>query len=384
MGVEIQEVETGRALRCFVRLPWTIYHPTDPWVPPLLSDQKKQFSPSHHPFYHHAEVKLYLALIEGEPAGRIAAIINRNHNEFHKDRVGFFGFFETVENREVAHRLLEAAAKFLRDRGMEVMRGPMSFSTNEQCGLLVEGFELAPYIMMPYNQAYYGEMLESFGCRKAKDLYAYYLSPQIYEQRINVLAKRVATRLRIALRPVNLRHFQEEINVIRGIYNSAWERNWGFVPMTDEEFSYVAHDLKKIVNPRFVIIGEIEGKAIGFALALPNWNIVLKRLNGRMFPLGILKALWYQRKIRQVRIITMGVLKEYRGKGIDILFYHKLFETGQELGPYEGEMSWILEDNEMMNRALEDLGAKLYKRYRIYDYPLDKKASGALSERGSD
>lgn len=370
MGVEIQEVEPGRALRCFIRFPWTIYDVTDPWVPPLLSDEKKQFSPHYHPFYRHADVKLYLATLNGEPAGRIAAIVNRNHNEFHQDRVGFFGFFEAVQQWEVAHQLLEAAARFLRDRGMEVMRGPMSFSTNEQCGLLIEGFDLAPYILMPYNPAYYKDLLESFGCRKAKDLYAYYLSRELYEQRVNVLASRVAKRLAIELRCVNLRRFQEEVDVIHGIYNSAWEENWGFVPMTDEEFAYMARELRKIVNPRLVIIGEMEGKAIGFLLALPNWNSVLKRLNGRMFPFGIFKALWYQRTITQVRIITMGVLKEYRRKGVDILFYQKLFELGQELGLHEGEMSWILEDNEMMNRALEDVGAKLYKRYRIYDYPL--------------
>ena len=370
MGVEIQEVETGRALRCFIRLPWKIYSPSDPWVPPLLSDQKKQFSPGHHPFYRHAEVKLYLAMLNGEPAGRIAAIINRNHNDFHQDRVGFFGFFEAVQHREVAHRLLDAAARFLRDRGMEVMRGPMSFSTNEQCGLLIKGFELPPHIMMSYNPPYYAEMLESFGCHKAKDLYAYYVTREFYEQRVNVLARRVAKRLPIVLRPLNMRHFQEEVNVIRGIYNSAWERNWGFVPMTDEEFAYMARDLKKIVDPRLVTIGEMEGRPIGFLLALPNWNIVLKRLNGRMFPFGIFKALWYQRKINQVRVITMGVIKEYRRKGIDILFYHKIFEGGPERGYYEAEMSWILEDNEMMNRALENLGAELCKRYRIYDYSL--------------
>jgi GNAT superfamily N-acetyltransferase len=370
MGVEIEEVETGRALRCFIRLPWKIYGPADQWVPPLLSDEKKQFSPRRHPFYRHAEVKLYLAMLNGEPAGRIAAIINRNHNEFHQDEVGFFGFFETVQQWEVAHRLLDAAAGFLRERGMKVMRGPMSFSTNEQCGLLIEGFDMPPYIMMPYNRPYYAEVLESFGCGKAKDLYAYYLSRGLYEQRINALAQRVAKRLPITLRPANLRRFEEEVQIIRDIYNSAWERNWGFVPMTDEEFIYVARDLKKIVNPQLVIIGEMEGKAVGFLLALPNWNRVLEHLNGRLFPFGIFKAFWYQRKITQVRIITMGVVKEHRRKGIDILFYHKLFELGVRLGVYEGEMSWILEDNELMNRALEDIGAKLYKRYRIYDYSL--------------
>lgn len=368
--ITVREVATKRDLQKFIRLPWMIYKGIEQWVPPLLSEEKKLFDPEHHPFYKHSKVKLFLAEKNGNPVGRIAGIVNFKHNEFHNDRVGFFGFFECINDQEVASALFDKVAEFLRSQDRDTIRGPMNFSTNETCGLLIEGYELPPFVMMPYNPPYYKELIERYGFSKAKDLYAYCITRESVSQSIFRLAEGIKQRTGVTLRAFNKRNFLEEVERIREIYNSAWEKNWGFVPMTDEEFYYMADQMKRIVDPRLCIIGEYKDKPVGFMLNLPNINILLKKMNGRLFPFGVFIWLFGLRKIKEIRTITFGIIKEFRRRGIDILFYSRLYELSQEMGLEIGEFSWILEDNYLMCRGLERANAKRYKTYRIFDYPL--------------
>lgn len=377
--VSIREAKTPGDIRKFIRLPWRIYQHIEQWVPPLLREEKEIFNPKRHPFYKHSEVKLFLAEKNGTIVGRIAGIINHNHNVFHQERVGFFGFFECQKDQEVANALFHSVADFLCAHQMEIMRGPMNFSTNEVCGLLVKGYELPPYVMMPYNPPYYAELIEGYGFKKSKDLLAYYMRREFYEPRISQLAERVRRKNKVQIRCIDKSRFNEEIKRLRGVYNFAWERNWGFVPVTDDEFYFIAKKLKQIADPRLCIVAEHQGSPIGFMLNIPNINLLLKKMKGRLFPFGIFVFLLGLRRIKQIRTITLGVVKEFRRRGIETLFYHRLYELSNKLGVEEGEFSWILEDNYLMRRALEQINAKPYKIYRIYDYPLVQKLSPEVS-----
>jgi GNAT superfamily N-acetyltransferase len=335
-------------------------------------EEKKRIDPRQNPFFGHGSVQLYLAYKDGVPAGRIAAIENTLHNEFHEDRVGFFGMFESIEDREVAGALIEQAAEWVREKGLEVMRGPTNFSTNEECGLLVDGFDDAPYVMMTYNPPYYAELLESHGFKKAKDLLALEGSEEVIDQRRFTLLERSIKRsgLEFHIRPLDMKNFNAEVSLVRDLYNAVWERNWGFVPMTDKEVDHMAAQLKPVVDPELALIGEVNGEPVGFALALPDVNQAIRHANGKLFPFGIIKLLWHMRRINGVRVITLGVKKEYRGTPLAPLFYKEIFERGTTKGHDHGESSWILEDNLPMISAVEKMGFKRTKTYRLYDLPL--------------
>ncbi|MGH7546293.1 MAG: GNAT family N-acetyltransferase [Gemmatimonadota bacterium] len=372
-SVWVRPVESSRDLDTFIRFPRSIYLGRyRQWVPPLLAEERKRFDRSEHPFFQHGEAQLFLAFRDGRPAGRIAAIENRLHNEFHEDRVGFFGFFEAIAESDVVHALVEAASEWCRARGFTSLRGPANYSTNETCGLLVDGFEDPPTILMPYNPPYYEPLLECAGFRKARDLLAHRAEiGNFHIERINRLLERALARNEgVRVRPVNLKRFGDEVRIIREIYNAAWEKNWGFVPMTDAEIDKLAHDLKPVIEPKLVCIGEVEGRSAGFALALPDVNQAIRHANGRLWPLGLLRILWHMRKIDRMRVIALGVRPEYRRSGLDGLLYRQLFQAGVEEGLPRGESSWILEDNHAMQRALERTGFSLYKTYRMYDKDL--------------
>lgn len=358
----------------FIYLPWTaqIYKNDNNWVPNLLAEDKKLLNPAVHPFHKHAEVQLFVAYDERKNAvGRIAAIVNQLHNEFHNEQVGFFGCFECINDKAVAQQLFKAADDYLKSKGMKVMRGPMNFSTNETCGLLTEGFDSPPVFMMTYNPRYYLELFDYCGLLKAKDLYAYYLSSSIQvPNSLHRIAERVRLREGVVVRTADMKHLDKEVTIIKEIYNKAWSKNWGFVPMTDDEFRFMAKDMKQVIDPALLLIAEVNGKPAGFSLALPDLNEALRHVNGRLFPFGIFKLLWYSRKIKQARVITMGMVPEYQKRGIDVLFYLKSIENALARGYIGGELSWILEDNILMNRTIESIGGKLYKKYRIYDKPL--------------
>ena len=370
MMITIREVSTRKDLKQFIRLPWSIYKGDPYWVPPLLMEEKELYDPARHPFFGHGEVRLYLAERAGEVVGRIAGIINHAHNEFHKDRVGFFGCFEAVEEPGVARALFDTVKDFLRSRQMNTMRGPMNYSTNEVCALLVDGFDSSPCIMMPYNPRYYIDLLEGYGFRKAKDLVAYHLARENFDPRVRKLAERIRERTSFVVRHIDIKKINEEIERIKQVYNYAWEKNWGFVPMRDEEFSYLAKKIKQIADARFCVVVEHRGRPVAFMLNLPDYNMLFKKMNGRFFPFGIFIFLLGRKKIPHVRTLTLGVVKEFRGAGIEVLLYTTLLDFSYKTGITEAEMSWILEDNTLMRKGLEDLNCKVYKTYRIYDYPL--------------
>ncbi len=372
--VEVTEVKGKGDLKKFIKFPWKIYKGNPAWVPPLIIDRRDFLNKQKNPFYKIAETQLFLARHQGEIVGRIATCINRAHNEFHQEKMGSFGFFECIEDYAVARKMLKVAMITLKAKGMEVMRGPMNFSTNHEIGLLIDNFDHPPMVMMTYNPPYYQKFLEEFGMKKAKDLLAYLIDG---EQAKNPRLERIVNRLRersgMTVRKINVKDFDNEIQRVIKVYNSAWESNWGFVPLSNDEFTHIAKDMKMILDPDLALFGEIEGEPAGFALALPDVNQVFHKMNGRLLPFGIFKLLWnmkIRKNINQARVITLGVVKKYQKRGLDSIFYYDLLNNGVNNGYMVGELSWILEDNQMMRSAAEAIGGKVYKTYRIYQTPL--------------
>jgi len=372
--LSVRPVHTTADLRRFIALPYALHRGDPQWVPPLRMDVKKMLNREKNPFFHRAEAEYLIA--EGqrgrgaEMLGRIVAVHNRAHNAFHDDRVGFFGFFECVNDQGVADALLAAAAAWLRTRGLDTMRGPASFSTNDECGLLVHGFDTPPTLLNPHNPPYYVDLVERAGFTKVIDMFQYQLTnPQLPERLVRG-ARLLAERKKITLHKLDMRRWDEAIETIKAIYNSAWEKNWGFVPMTDAEVDYLAAQLKPVVVPDLVVFCKQDGKTIGFAAALPDLNVALKtNPSGRLFP-GVLKILWAARKVTRIRIWALGLLQEYRMSGADALMYHWIWEKGYALGHRWAEAGWILEDNTAMNNGLLRMGFEPYKTLRFYDRPL--------------
>jgi GNAT superfamily N-acetyltransferase len=339
----------------------------------LRRDVAALLSRSKNPFFDHAEAEYFLAERDGAVVGRIAAISNRLHNETHGDRVGFFGFFECLDDQEVADALFEAAADWCRAHGHDLLRGPASFSVNDECGLLVDGFDFPPALMMPHNPRYYVHLVERGGFTKAKDLLVYQGGREdVYvpvPERLARGTELIRQRLGITIRPIDLRHFDEEVERIKEIYNSAWERNWGFVPMTEREIDHLAEQFRPVVIPDFVPVAEKDGRIIGFGIALPDLNVVFrKNRSGRLLPV-LPRLLWAlkMRQIHRARILLLGVVPEYRGKAIDAMLYHWIWTRAEKLGFRWGEAGWILEDNAAMNAGLEKMTFRVYKTYRLYD-----------------
>jgi len=322
-----------------------------------------------HPFYANAEAEFFLARRGGKVVGRVAAIINRNHDRFHDEKAGFFGFFESVDDVDVARALLERARQWVYDRGAKFLRGPVSPSTNYECGMLVDGFDSSPMVMMTYNPRYYPGLMDQAGLTKAKDVYAYLSNANTIEmKKIDRVAEKALKTTGVRVRPIDMKNFQNDVERVWEVYGAAWQRNWGFIPMTREEFFLMGKEMKMILKPDLVLIGEVGSRVVGFALALPDVNQALKPANGSLFPTGLLKILYHQRLIRNVRVLALGVVEEYRASGLAAGFYATLVQNARKLGFGDCEMSWILEDNVLMNRSLEVMGAKRYKTYRIYNW----------------
>jgi hypothetical protein len=371
-SIEIVPVNNDRELRAFMLLPWKIYHGDPHWVPPLLMDLKKLFNKEKYPFFQHSTADFFLARRDGEYVGRIAAILNNNHNNFHKERCAFFGFFESVNDPEVAAALFETAASRGRERGMTVLRGPMNYSTNDPCGLLVDGFDSSPCILMTYNPRYYVDLIENAGLGKAMELYAWWMTKeQGLNPKIVRVGEKVMSEEKVRVRNLNMKNFRGEVELVKKIYNDAWSENWGFVPMTDAEFEFLAKELKPVVDPRLVLFAEKDGEPVGFSLALPDFNQALKKVNGRLLPFGTLKLLYHARRIKHARVMALGLVKKLKNiSGIGAAFYLETFRRGTAAGFNTGEFSWTLENNTLINRGMKLLGARLYKRYRIYERPL--------------
>jgi GNAT superfamily N-acetyltransferase len=368
----IREIPPGESLGPFIDVAWRI-NARDPfWVPPLRMAVRTALDRRKHPFHQHSEVAYFLAERPGKPVGRIAAILNRRHNEFHSDRIGFFGLFECADDPGLAAALLGAAEGWLRSRGCDTIRGPVNFSTNDEIsspGVLVEGFERRPFVMMSHNPPYYGALLEAAGLERVRDIIAFFFDdPAAAPQRGVRSIERILEREGATVRALDLKNFARDVEALKEVYNSAWSRNWGFVPMTDAEFEHLAKEFRPVVDPDLCLIAERAGEPIGFSLALPDLNEVFARIpDGRLFPFGFLKFLWYRRTVRRMRVMTLGFKPRYRHSGLGVAFYLRTWLAGASRGYTMGEASWILEENHDMVRPLERMGGKPYKRYRLFE-----------------
>ena len=370
-GVTIDPVHSKKDENRFIKFQWSIYEGNPYWVPPLLMDRRKLIDRKGNPFYKHAEMEMFLAEREGRLVGRIAAIVNDNHIKEHNEKVGFFGFFECIDDQAVANALFDAARGWLKSRGMEAMRGPVSPSVNDEYGLLVDGFDKSPYVLMSYNPPYYATLIEKYGLEKKKDLFAFEVDARkVFTEKLKRVSEIVKKREGLVFRSLNMKDFPNEVRKIHDLYSRGWSHNWGEVPLTDDEFDYMAKDLKPIVNPELVVIAEAKGKPVGFGLSLPDLNVVLKHnKKGRLIP-GLLRILLFKKRIDGVRIIILGVVPECLNTGVGgVLFY----ETGMRCvaqGYPHGEASWVLEDNVRMNRGAELLQGEKTKTYRLYQMPI--------------
>jgi hypothetical protein len=380
--IRIVPVTDEEQRKQFARFPWSIYRNDPHWVPPIFSDRLALLTPGKHPFWEHAEQQLSLALRGDEVLGTICAHVNHRHNEIHDDKVGFFGFFEVVDDQAVAEALFDAASAWLREQGMDAIRGPENPSQNEEVGLLVDGFDMPPVIMMTYNPRYYQGLIERAGFEKAQDLWAWDILTNVFDVNVQKLPRkflRVAEKCRdredLVVRPLNMKRFDEDVEIAKVVYNLAWEKNWGFVPFTDHEFDHVAQELKLILDPDLVYIALVDGEPAGVSLTVPDINQALLKARPQpnlwsLYPITVPKLLWHRRKVNALRTLIMGVVPEYRMLGIDALFYAETARAAFRKGYERCEMSWILESNDMVNRIIERLGGQVYKTYRIYEKPL--------------
>lgn len=372
--ISIQEINLSnkKERSRFIDLQWNIYKESPNWVPQLKIALHDLLTPDSHPFYKTARVKAFIAIDKnGTDIGRILAIINDKKNELNQTKLGAFGFFETPNSQDVAHKLFSYAEDWLKQNGMTSIEGPLNPSTNYDCGLLINNFEDTPQIMMPYNPPYYEKLIANYGFAKSMDLLAYRINADFKMPDVIMrIAERLEKKSNITFRTLNLKNWNHELASMFEIYNSAWEENWGFVPMTKEEFLHTAKELKSIINPNLVHFVEVNGKTAGFILTLPDLNQVFKQIpNGKLLPTGIFKILFQKYKyINRSRIITLGIKKEFRKIGLETLLYKHNHQELQKTGHFkEFEMSWILETNLEMNKPLVTMGATAYKTYRIFE-----------------
>jgi hypothetical protein len=354
--------------KAFITFPWRVYAGDQHWVPPLLMERKAALNPRKNPFFQHAQVQLFLARRGRDLVGRIAAVINTAHDQYHHEHAGFFGLFECLPDAEAATALSHAAETWVRERGATFLRGPVNLSTNElDCGLLVEGFDQPPIFHSAYNPPYYAALIEACGYEKCQDLLAFFRS---YDPppppRLQQAMARLQERRKVTLRPINMRHFKTEVARITAIYNDAWSDNWGFVPITDAEAQHMATELRLAVIPELTLLAEINGEPVGCFVAIPDLNQIFRHLRGHLRPWGLLRFLYQRRRIDTVRVAMMGVKKRYRRLGIDLLLYAEAWKQAPSRGVRHGELGWILEDNYLMVRALGELEAQPYKRYHLY------------------
>ncbi len=371
-ALEIREVRTGGDLDQFIRVPWGIYEGDPHWIPPLIFDVKEFLNRRKHPFYLHGEAAQFVALRGGRAEGRILVSDDPNYNSQHDSNLGCFGMFECVEDRETAHALLDAAAGWLCARGRAGIMGPIDYSTNYPCGLLVDGFDTPPRVMMNHNRIYYSALLESWGLKKAKDLYAWWFVAQHnLIERWRPRMERISQRSGVTVRHFRNEDFDAEVARCREVYNSTMSDNWGFVRLTDAEFRHLAKRLRKIAQAEQVLLAEINGKPVGFSVTVPDLNEAIRPLNGRLTTWGLPWGLWrLSRRLRHIstaRMIILDVLEGYRRRGVaEALILHTL-DYGKNVLNYTGaELSWTLEDNDLINHTIETVGGKRYKTYRIY------------------
>lgn len=378
--VVVTQVSTPEEKKQFIMFQYEVYKNDPSFVPPLLMDREDFLNPKKNPFFSHSPVQLFLARRGGVVVGRIAAIENTRYNEFQGTKIGWFGLYEAIDDMAVSKALLDAASQWVKARGMTEFLGPANFSSNQDWGALVEGFDAPPVLMMTYNPRYYLTQYEAYGLKKVKDLWAWKVDiNKPLPEKVARIAEKVREREDIKVRQANMKDWANEVKRIKDIYNSAWEKNWGFVPMTDAEFDHLAKDLKLILLPEFTLLAEVNGEAVAFCITLPDANFAFKAANGRLttfgVPIGLVKLLWTMRKIKSGRLAIMGIKPGYRKRGIDSVLFKDTFAAGKKAGWTGGEISWTLEDNDMVNRPIQVFGAERYKTYRVYGMPLEASAA---------
>jgi hypothetical protein len=370
--VIVTPVASAAEKKEFIQFQYEVYKNDPNWVPPLLMERNDFLNEKKNPWFEFGKAQLFLARRHGKIVGRISASEDPRYNEFHGVKVGWFGLFECIDDPAVAQALLDAAEKWVSARGLTEMMGPASFSSNADWSTLIEGFERPPVLMTAYNPSYYPRLLEGCGLTKAKDLWAWMIDIQKpLPEKVARIAEKVRQREGIVVRQANLKDWENEVRRIKDIYNSAWEKNWGFVPMTDREFDHLAKDLKQIVIPELSLIAEINHEPVAFAITLPDANIALKATgNGRLttfgLPIGLARLLIASKKIKSGRLAILGIKAGYRKRGIDSVLFLDTFTNSRKQGWWGGEISWTLEDNDLVNRAIEVFGCKRYKTYRVY------------------
>lgn len=369
-GITLATTKSER--KQFINFPYEHYADDEHWIAPLKMEQKKLIDKDSNPFYENGDIALFLAEQNGEICGRIAAIQDHRYNEHHDNKTGFFGFFECINDQSVANLLFKVAADWLRERGHTDILGPSNPSMMDEVGILVDGFEYDPSIMMPYHKPYYKDLVSNAGFNKAMDLYAFRVSQSTVNldrmYRAEELVRRRIPKLNI--REVDTKDLDNEVEIVRNVFNQAWSGNWGFIPLTKSELEDLASDLKLILDPKVAHIAEVDGEPVAFSIALPDLNQALKHMDGTLFPTGIFKLLWHRRNINQIRTALMGVIPKYQGKGIDALLHKEAILNGREVGYKSSELSWVLESNKGMIRVAEKIGAKVEKTYRMYSKDL--------------
>ena len=371
MTVVVQPVATRRDRKLFLEYPWTLYRDDPNFMPPLRQNQKEMVGYVRSPFYDDAEAQTFLARRNGEVVGRVSAILNHAHNRYHNELRGFFGFFESIDDQEVASALLDAARQWFADRGIHELRGPTNPSLNHECGLLIKGFHSPPTFMMTYNPPYYERLIENYGFRKAHDLYAFYGHVDMLaklDKKLRYIADEAAERFGVKIRPLNKAKFRAEIEMFLDIYNQSLARTWGFVPIGNREIKVMSASLKHLIIPELALVAEVDGKPIGALFGLPDYNPRIKQINGRLFPFGIFTLLSKRRGFNRFRVISANVVPEYQMWGVGLVLLKNLLQPVLDSGIQEAEFSWVLESNHLSRASLEKGGALLDKTYRLYDY----------------
>lgn len=367
LDVTVTPVQSAADKDAFIRFQYELYRGDPNWVAPLRVERRLFLDPKSNPWFEFGKVELFLARRGGKVVGRIAAVDDPHYNEFHGTHLGFFGLFECIDDAGVARGLFDAAASWVKAQGFAEMIGPVGFSTNYECSVLVDGFDAPPVVMMAYNPRYYPALYDACGMSKAKDLWAWELSTSVPPpEKVVRVAEKIRKRDGVVVRPVRMDDFANEVRRIKDIYNAAWEHNWGFVPMTDAEFDHMAKDMRQIVVPELLLMAEVKGEPVAFSMTVPDANVAIRAAEGRILPFGMVKMVLASRKIKRVRLITLGIKEGFRKRGLDAILYLDTLRTARELGYAGGEISWTLEDNDLVNRAIESMGGRRYKTYRMY------------------
>ncbi|MEQ8787799.1 MAG: N-acetyltransferase [Pirellulaceae bacterium] len=372
-NLDVVPVASSKQQRQFLDLPWDLYRGDPHWITRLRSSEQELVGFKRHPFHEENEVQAFLAVRDGKPVGRIVAIVNRGHVERHREKLGFFGFFESIDDQPTANALFDAARQWLAERGMEGVRGPLNPSMNYDCGLLIEGFDSPPTFMMTYNPPYYASLVEGYGFTKSQDMFSYLANVDMMDsmdEKLAFITNEARRRFEFKLRTLDKSRFDAEVRMFLDIYNQSLMGTWGFVPLSKHEIDHMSTSLKHLIVPEMTAVAEFEGRPVGAIFGLLDYNPRIKRIGGRLFPFGFIRLLWNKKSIKRVRLMSTNVLPEFQKWGLGVVLLAELLPTGLQRGMTEGEFSWVLESNHLSRKSLERGGAKKDKTFRIYDFAM--------------